>query len=66
MKVKFYIITNKKLSTKVKKLKQEDFNGKPVEVMESETINMIIYLAVGIGIALVILAMLLTGHNLTV
>lgn len=32
LKVKFYIITNKKLSTKVKKLKQEDFNSKPVEV----------------------------------
>lgn len=32
LKVKFFIITNKVLSNKVKKLKQEDFNGKPVEV----------------------------------
>lgn len=32
LKVKFYIITNKILSSQVKKLKQEDFNGKPVEV----------------------------------
>ena len=32
LKVKFYIITNKILSNKVKKLKQDDFNGKPVEV----------------------------------
>lgn len=32
LKVKFYIISNKILSSKVKKLKQEDFNGKPVEV----------------------------------
>ncbi|MCR5837691.1 MAG: AIPR family protein, partial [Lachnospiraceae bacterium] len=32
LKVKFYIITNKILSSKVKRLKQEDFNGKPVEV----------------------------------
>ena len=32
LKVKFYIITNKRLSNKVKKLKQEDFLGKPVEI----------------------------------
>lgn len=33
LKVKFYIITNKYLSSQVKKLKQEDFNDKPVEVI---------------------------------
>lgn len=32
LKIKFYIITNKVLSNKVKKLRQEDFNGKPVEL----------------------------------
>lgn len=32
LKVKFYIITNKILSSKVKKLKQDDFNSKPVEL----------------------------------
>ena len=32
LKIKFYIITNKKLSSKVKKLKQESFNDKPVEL----------------------------------
>lgn len=32
LKVKFYIVTNKVLSNKVKKLRQDDFNGKPVEV----------------------------------
>lgn len=32
LKVKFYIITNRVLSSAVKKLKQEDFNGKPVEI----------------------------------
>lgn len=32
LKVKFYIITNKILSNYVKKLKQDDFNNKPVEL----------------------------------
>lgn len=32
LKIKFYIITNKQLSNQVKKLKQEDFMGKPVEL----------------------------------
>ena len=32
LKVKFYIITNKKLSNQVKKLKQESFDEKPVEL----------------------------------
>lgn len=32
LKVKFFIITNKILSNRVKKLKQENFNGKPVEL----------------------------------
>lgn len=32
LRVKFYLITNKMLSNKVKKLKQDDFNGKPVEL----------------------------------
>ena len=32
LKVKFYIVTNKILSNKVKKLRQDDFNGKPVEL----------------------------------
>ena len=32
LRIKFYIITNKKLSTKIKKLKQSDFEGKPVEI----------------------------------
>ena len=32
LKIKFYIITNKKLSNSVKKLKQHDFNNKPVEL----------------------------------
>lgn len=32
LKVKFYIVTNKVLSNKVKKLRQDDFNGKPVEL----------------------------------
>ena len=32
LKVKFYIITNKILSSQVKKLRQEDYLGKPVEV----------------------------------
>ncbi len=32
LKVKFYIITNRKLSNSVKKLKQKDFNGRPVEI----------------------------------
>lgn len=32
LKVKFYIITNKILSNKVKRLKQDDFNSKPVEL----------------------------------
>ncbi len=32
LKVKFYIVTNKKLSSSVKKIKQEDFSGKPVEL----------------------------------
>ena len=34
-------------------------DGKPIEVMEAETTNMIIYAAVGIGIVLVALAMLI-------
>lgn len=32
LKIKFYIITNKKLSDKVKKLKQTEFENKPVEI----------------------------------
>lgn len=32
LKIKFYILTNKKLSNSVKKLKQQDFNKKPVEL----------------------------------
>lgn len=32
LKIKFYIITDKKLSTQVKKLKQDQFDGRPVEV----------------------------------
>lgn len=32
LKIKFYILTNKKLSNSVKKLKQQDFNNKPVEI----------------------------------
>ncbi len=32
LKIKFYIISNKVLSHQVKKLKQESFNGKPVEL----------------------------------
>lgn len=39
------------------------FNGKPIEVMESQTINMIIYAAVGIGVTLVILAMILNVYS---
>lgn len=32
LKIKFYIITNKRLSNQVKKLKQESFDDKPVEL----------------------------------
>ena len=32
LKIKFVIITNKKLSDKVKKIKQTEFVGKPVEI----------------------------------
>lgn len=32
LKIKFYIITNKRLSAQVKKLKKGDFNGRPVEL----------------------------------
>lgn len=32
LKIKFYIISNRKLSEKVKKLKEADFNGRPVEL----------------------------------
>ncbi|MCR5637188.1 MAG: ATPase [Clostridiales bacterium] len=39
--------------------KSMGFKGKPIEVMESQTINMIIYAAVGIGVTLVVVAMLL-------
>ncbi|MEG1313108.1 MAG: AIPR family protein [Bacilli bacterium] len=32
LKIKFYILTNRKLSTQIKKLKESDFNEKPVEI----------------------------------
>ncbi len=32
LKIKIYIVTNKRLSNKVKKLRQEEFDGKPVEL----------------------------------
>ncbi len=39
------------------------FKGKPIEVMESQTINMIIYAAVAIGVTLVIVAMMLNIYS---
>jgi len=35
------------------------FSGKPIEVMEAGTINMIIYSAVGVGLVLIVVAMLI-------